>query len=190
MNLPKYLGMAIIAAAILLLSVSIFRRYLPYVGESLGPKQPPSVMLSMEDAYLVGMNNRGKTWSVRARSVEVAKNRSSATISGIYDGRIFDKDYPELRIKATRAVYDSMSRHLMLFGGVRIDGREGQSVTADGADWDSISSILKSRGGVRLQTKGSDIRTQSLAVNLKKKELEMKKAVIRVDVNEVGADVE
>ena len=182
--------MAIIAAVVLLISVTAFKQYLPYIGESLSPKQPPSIVLAMEDAYLVGINNQGKAWSLKAKSVDVSQNRAFTTVSEITDGRIFDKDKPAFRLKAAKAVYSNSSRRLKLLGGVRIDGSEGQVIKANGADWDPTSSILRSHGGVNLRTKGSDISTQKLAIDLKNEELTMEKVIVRVDISEVDTNVE
>jgi len=66
MRRPSTLTIAIAAGALLLLSVIVFRRYLPYTGMNLAPKQPPAVVMAIENAYLVGLGRSGKLWSIRA----------------------------------------------------------------------------------------------------------------------------
>ncbi len=173
MRRPPFLGWALLAGCILLLSLLVFRRYLPYVGSSLAPAQPPAVVLEMRNAYFVGLNHKGKLWSIKAKKVEIGQNRYLTTLTSISDGRIFDSGKPALRVRAGRAMYNSMVSSLSLDQGICVTGPGGQQVTAKGADWNSTTGTLRSRGEVAFQSSFGKTSTDSVLVNMKRKEITM-----------------
>lgn len=173
MRRPPFLGWAILAGCILLLSLLAFRRYLPYVGSSLAPKQPPSVVLEMHNAYFVGLNRKGKVWSIRAKKVEIGQNRYLTTLTDISDGRIFNSGKPALKMTAGRAMYNGMVGDLALDNGICVTGPNGQQVTATGADWNSATSTLRSRGKVQYASSFGKASTDSVLVDMRSKEITM-----------------
>lgn len=173
MRRPPYLGWAILASFILLLSLLVFRRYLPYVGGSLAPSQPPSVVLEMHNAYFVGLNRKGKLWSIKAKKVEIGQNRYLTTLTNVSDGKIFNEGKPALKMKAGRAMYNSMVGDLALDQGICVTGMDGQQMTASGADWNSTTSTLRSRGKVQFQSQIGKASTDSILVDMKAKEITM-----------------
>lgn len=183
---PSYLILAVLVGGALVASVVAFRRYLPYTGVPLSPKQPPTIMLAMEDAYLVGLGGGGKQWSVRADRVEISQNRSSTTISRITDGRIYDKGKVALKVRAGRAAYDIYSRNLLLSGGIGIEGPEGQRVRAEGATWNSYSSVLRSNGQVSFESKQSRATADSLTVDLRKQQMDLLNIRMRINAGEMA----
>lgn len=173
-------------AAILLVSIAAFKRYLPYAGIGINPRQAPPVVLAMEDAYLVGLGHNGKLWSTKARKVEIAQNHSTTTLTDIHDGKIFDKGKVALEIKAGRAVYDTYTRDLQLTDGVLITGKEGQRISGDGASWNSATSTLRSIGLVSFEAGSSKVTTDKLLVDMRNKELEMWNIHMSFDLNELA----
>ena len=186
MRRSLYLGPVIAAAAILLVSIVAFKRYLPYTNINFNLRQPPPVVLAMEDAYLVGLGHNGKLWSTKARKVEIAQNRSTTILTGIHDGKIFDKDKIALRVKAGRAVYDTYTRDLQLSGGVLIDGANRQRITGEGASWNSTTSTLRSIGVVNFETPSSRITTERLVVDLRNHQMEMWNVRMKFRLNDLG----
>ncbi len=185
MKRPGYLVIALLFGAALIASVLVFWRYLPYTGVPLAPKQPPPIVLAMEDAYLVGLGHGAKLWSVKAKKIEIGQNRSSTTITGIEDGRIYDRGKVALNVKAGRADYDVLTRNLTLSKGIFIQGLAGQSVRADGATWNSFASTLRSSGRVSFVSGSSSMVADSLVVNLRKREMEMWNVCMRMPVKEI-----
>lgn len=173
MRRPPYLGLVLLAAAILALSVAVFRHYLPYIGAPLALREPPAVPLTIEDAYLVGLGERGKVWSLRAERVEIGQDRAQTTLTGITEGRIYDRGEPVLFVSAGVAVYNTRTESLDLSRGIHVTGNGGESVTALGASWDASTSTLTSSGEVRFRNEWSDVVTESLRADLNKKELTM-----------------
>ena len=167
------MGLAIVAGAILLLSVVVFKRYLPYVGDRFQVKEQPAIVLAMEDAYLVGLGKKEKRWSLRARRVEIGRNRSVVTLTDIFDGNIFDDGEVALEVSAGKAVYDERRDDLQLSGGVSVEGRNGEKVTAKGARWDGSTSLLHGRGRARLEGEWGDASGDGLVVDVKQKEMTM-----------------
>ena len=176
---------AIAAGVILLLSVVAFKRYLPYVGDRLTLKEPPAVVLAMEDVYLVGMSKKEKLWSLNAKKVEVSRDRSIATLTHITDGKIFDEGEVALKVKAGGAVYDDRREDLELSRGVAIEGREGDKVAAEGVSWNSSTSVLRSAGPVRFERASTKVAADDLEVDLKKKEMTMHNVRLTVDIEEI-----
>lgn len=170
---PPYLGLTIIAAFVLIVSVIAFRRYLPYSGRDMAPKQPPSIILAMEKAYLVGLGHDGKRWSVRADKVEMDRYHSTATVNNITEGRIYDKGVSAFNVRAGQAVFDIAGENLTMKNGVSIEGAGGERITGQGAIWNSRNSTLMSTGWARFENDTSRIAASKLIVNLRTKELEM-----------------
>ena len=183
MRRPPYLGLAVLAGIILLLSLFIYRRYLPYVGSSLAPKTPPSVVLQMHNAYFVGLNHKGKLWSLKAKNVEIGQNRSLTTLTGITQGKIFDAGKSVLQMEAGRAVYNSMVGDMAMSEGIRLTGADGQRLSARGADWNSTASSLRSTGKVYYESPWARGSTESVFVNTKSRELTMFNVDMTVDLS-------
>ena len=161
------------AGIILLLSLLVFRRYLPYVGGSLVASQPPTAVLEMHNAYFVGLNHKGKLWSLKAKNVEIGRNRYLTTLTNITDGRVFDAGKPAFKMKAGGAVYNSLVGDLTMDGGIHVTGADGQQLVAQGADWNSDTSSLRSKGRVQYQGQFGKASTDSVLVDMKRKEVTM-----------------
>lgn len=185
MKRPLYITLVIAAIVILFLSVFAFKRYLPYTGTNLAPKEPPNIILSMENTYLVGLGDKGKTWSVRAKKVEIGRNRTYTTVSGISDGKIFDSGKTILKVHAGNAVCDTFRKDLQLFGGVVVEGLDGQKVTGNGAIWNSATSTLRSMGQVNYTSKLGKMSTAQLEVNIKNKEMNLKKVQMQLYIDKL-----
>ncbi len=87
----------------LLISVIAFRRYSPYTNRGLPPRKP-SIVLAMQDAYLVGMGHHGKLWSIHADKVEMSRNQATTILTGIRNGKIYSNNKVALKVDAGRAV--------------------------------------------------------------------------------------
>ena len=165
--------LAIISLAILLLSLFVFRRYLPYTGIDLGPRQTSAIVMEMNDVYLVGLGHEGKIWSAKAGSVVIGRNRSRTKITNLHEGKIFDKGKVALKVKAGSAVYDTFTRNLRLADGVEVIGAKGQRISATGADWNSVRQILRSIGQVTFINGTSKIQGDKLMVDLRNRQMDM-----------------
>ena len=185
MRLPRYLGWAVAAGLICLISIFVFRRYLPYVGSNLAPNQQPAVVLELRNTYFVGLNHGGKLWSLKAKKVEIGQNRYMTTLTGITDGKIFDKGKPALGVAAGRAVYNSLAGILDMDEGIAISGTNGQKLTARGANWNSASSLLRSNGKVQYEASWGRAATDNVVVDMKTKEMTMTNVVVSIQPSKV-----
>ena len=174
MKRPSYLSLTIVAAIALLISVMAFRRYSPYTNRGLPPREAPSIVLAMQDAYLVGMGHHGKLWSIHADKVEMSRNQATTTLTGIHDGKIYNNGKVALKVDAGRAVYDVYGRNLYLERGITIEGSDGQKVTGQMADWNSALGVLRSHGQVSFETRWSKIITGDLVVDMRNRQMEMR----------------
>ena len=186
-RLPPYLGRAVIAGLILLVSILAFRGYMPYVGRSLAPNESPSIVLEMHNAYFVGLNHKGKLWSLKAKNVEIGHNRFLTTLTGITHGKIFDAGKQTLELEAGRAVYNSAAGNLTMDQGICLFGPKGQLLKADGADWNSATSSLRSNGKVQYQSDWAKGSTERLLIDAKKKEMTMWNVDVTVDLSKQEA---
>lgn len=181
------MALAIAAGAVLLISVIAFRRCLPYVGGDLAPGQPPAVVIRMDNTYLVGFGRSGKLYSLRAKKIEVGQDRSIITLTGITDGRIFNRRKTAVQVSAGRAVYDSTHETLQLFGGILAQSANGQKVMAEGADWNSHTGLLRSRGRVLFVTGWGAAATDEVVVDLRNRVLTMRNVSGWVDLQRASA---
>ncbi len=180
-----YKNPLIIVAALLILSVVVYRRDLPYNGGSLGPSLKPEMLLTMENCYLVGSGAHGKTWSLKAKTVEMTQDRSNTTITKITDGRIFAQGKPMLHIDAGKAVYDQYSQDLRIEKGIVIKGDVGQVAKCEGAFWNPRSGLLTTVGRVSYRDSSSRVTAQGLSVDAAKKEMTLTKPRMEVDLQEL-----
>lgn len=180
MRLPPYLGRALVAGLILLISVLVFRRYLPYVGSTLAPEPLPTVVLEMRDAYFVGFGHKSKLWSLKARKVQIGQTRFITTLAGITDGKIFDRGKPVLEVEAGKAVYNSAVGELKMDRGITLTGSDGQKLSAAGAQWNSTTSILRSTGKVRYEAPWGRATTDGVTVDMNTKEMTMTNVVVAI----------
>lgn len=187
MKRPPYLGLAIAAGIILVISLLAFRRYMPYVGSTLAPAQAPSIVLDMRNASFVGLNHSKKIWSVKAKRVQIGQDRSSTTLTGITEGKIFDKGKPVLQMQAGRAQYNSMVGDLAMDRGIKLTGFNGQKLAADGASWNAATSTLRSNGKVHYESKSAKASSDKVLLDANKKELTMWNVHAAVDISKQEA---
>jgi LPS export ABC transporter protein LptC len=181
MRRRQYLILAIAGTA-LLVSVFVFKRYLPYTGIPATPRQPPEVVMTIEGAYLVGLGRGGKLWSLRADKVEVAQNRSTTILTGISGGNVYDGKDVAFSVQAGRAIYDSLHKSLALSGGLKVRSRK-QEIKLDGAVWNPATAILCSTGPVVYKGQWGRLTADRLELNVRTMELDLSRVNGSFDVN-------
>jgi lipopolysaccharide export system protein LptC len=174
-----------VAVAALLVSVVVFKRHLPYTGMPALPKQPPAVVLTMRDTYLVGLAHGAKLWTLRADKVEVAQNRSTTILIGIRRGEVYSAGKVAFSVKAGRAIYDSVYRSLALSRGLQIKG-QGQQVVSDGAVWNPETAILCSTGPVTYSAPWGRLRAERLELNLRNRQMSLTRVGGSFDLKNAG----
>ncbi len=183
--------LATIALAVILITTAyIYRGYLPYSRSSILPQNPPEVIMSLENAYLVGVGKKGKVWSAKAKKVEISFDRTTAMFDDINDAKIFDEGKLKLRARAGRAVYNTKTKNVELSDGISLEGNEGQTVKGFGAFWNSKTSELRSSGNVEFRNKWSVCKANSLLVNLKNKEMTLDNVIMTVEIETLEKDTE
>jgi hypothetical protein len=180
-----YVGWSVAVGVAFLVSVVIFRRYLPYGPTPLAPNQPPPVVIAMTDTYLVGLSKGDKLWSVRAKNVEIARDRITTTIRDIHDGKIYRDHKVAFRVKAGSGSYNGWTRDLTLGDGIVVEGSEGQKIITRGARWTNGDTTLRNTDPVVFENKWGTFSTQRLEVRLAKREMEMWKVRMQIDLGEL-----
>ena len=188
----SYKSILVLVSALLLVSVVVFRRDLPYSGGSLGPDVKPEMLLTLEDAYLVGSDAKGKLWSLKAKTVEMSRDRSETTIIRITDGRIFEQGKPLMKVDAGRAEYDQYTQDLKIGGGINLKGDSGQTAKCRGAIWNPRRSLLTTVGPVEYEDPSMRATASGLSVDLGSKEMTLTRPRIEVDLRGLvgGEEVE
>lgn len=179
----------LIAGAVLLISIAVFRSHLPYMGDSYLLRKPPAIVLAMDDVYLVGIGGKSKLWSLKARKVEIGQDRNTATLSGISHGKIFDKGKTILNVQAGRAVYDERRKDLRLSRGIELEGTEGQRIGARAAHWNSHTAILRSASRVTFNGAWGSVSGDNLVVDLRKKQMVMRNVSFRVGIEKLEREI-
>lgn len=179
------MGLAIAAGFILLISVVAFKKYLPYAGSTVSLKEPPSVVISMEDTRLIGMGDGDKAWSLEADRVDISRDRSVATVYNISDGLIFEDKKIAFEVEAGSARYDTRRKDLQLTDGISIQGSDGRKITGSSAYWNSTTSTLRSSQQVDVEMPTGKITAKDVTVDLKSKEISMSDVELQIDVEEV-----
>jgi hypothetical protein len=159
---------------------------MPYVGSTLAPTQQPSIVLEMRNASFVGLNHRKKIWSVKAKKVQIGQDRVITTLTGVTQGKLFDNGKVALQMEAGRARYNSMVGNLSMDHGIKLSGLDGQKLSAQGADWNSATSTLRSSGQVQYASSWGRASSKDLLVDMKKKEMTMRNASISIDLSAQG----
>lgn len=180
-----HIKIAVVIVVILALVALGLRSYAPYSGRHMLPKQPPAIVLAMEDVHLVGLGHNGKLWSAKAASVEIGQDRRFTKLKKISDGKIFDADKVILKAKAGEALYDTCRKDLALQKGVTITGADGQSVSGEGARWNSADMSLRSIGEVNFKCRWGDARAENLDVDLRNRELTMRNVSMKINLDNV-----
>lgn len=185
MKKHTYVLLILISAAIISVSIYTLKRYAAYKSSVFNLQKPPAIVLSMKNVYIVGIGNKGKIWSVKAKNVDIGQNRSRAEIIKLTNGQIYNNNKPILKIKAGKAICDTYRKDLQLSNGIFIEGMDGQKISGEGALWNSASSTLRSIGKVKFQDKIGNINTDNLVVNIKSKEMDMQNVNMQIYVDQL-----
>ncbi len=156
---------------------------MPYVGSTLAPKTPPSIVLELRNTHFVGMNNRKKAWSIRAKTVRIGQDRVVTTLTGVTEGKIYDRSKVALQMETGRARYNSVTGSLDMDEGIRLTGSDGQKVTAKGANWNSPTSTLRSKGEVRYTSPWARVSTKEMLVDMRNREMTMRDVDISISLS-------
>lgn len=76
----------------------------------------------------------------------------------------------------------------MMDGGIKLSGSDGQKLTAQGANWNSVSSTLRSKGQVSYTSPWGTALSKDMLVDMKNKEMTMRNVTISVDLSAQGAE--
>lgn len=164
---------AICVVACLGISLVVFRRFLPYTGRQIGPGEPPRLEMVAEDARALCISGGTKLWSLRARRVELAQNRSSVTMHDIADGRVYQENKPILKVRAGKLYYDAFSSCLTVSGSVDIRGMKGQRVSTPGLVWNISRGVLCTTGPVRFESSLGKVLAGRLSINVRNSQIEL-----------------
>lgn len=181
-----HIKFAVVFAVIMALVALWLRSYAPYSGRHVLPKQPPAIVLAMEDVHLVGLGHNGKLWSAKAESVVIGQDRCFTKLKKIKDGKIYEADKVVLRASAGEALYDTYRKNLTLQKGIKITGRDGQQISGEGALWNSSNMSLRSMGEVNFKSKYGSAKAQKLALDLRNQELTMWNVSMKINIDDAA----
>ncbi|MGQ9456267.1 MAG: LPS export ABC transporter periplasmic protein LptC [Armatimonadota bacterium] len=167
------LATAICVVACLGVSLVVFRRYLPYTDRQIAPGELPRLEMVAEDTRVLCISNGTKLWSLCARRVELAQNRSSVTMRDITNGMVYQKDRPILKVRARKLYYDEFSGCLTVSDSVDIRGMQGQRVYTPGLVWNISKGVLCATGHVLFESSLGKILAGRLSINIRNSQIEL-----------------
>ncbi|MGC8834343.1 MAG: LPS export ABC transporter periplasmic protein LptC, partial [Armatimonadota bacterium] len=132
-------------------------------GEAL---RRPAPVVRMRGAGIVLKSKGNRLWEMDADSIEVSQDRRTTTMDGLKNGRLYKGGKPVVTLTAARAVYDSQTRALRVFGGVTATTASGLILTTDVVEWSEKSRRLICPGKVVVRTKEATITGDWLEADL------------------------
>jgi len=132
-------------------------------GEALGR---PAPVVRMREAGIVLKSEGNRLWEMSADSIEVSRDRRTTVMDGLKNGKLYRDGKPIVTLTAARAVYDSQTRILRVFGGVTATTASGLVLTTDVVEWSEKSRRLLCPGRVVVRTKEATITGDWLEADL------------------------
>ncbi|MBW3624533.1 MAG: LPS export ABC transporter periplasmic protein LptC [Armatimonadetes bacterium] len=121
------------------------------------PEPEPPLESYLPELSLKGINyevsEHGKRqWGFKAEEVVNSKDGNTTLLNGLHDGVYYKDGKPYLRMKSGAAVYNHLTKHLEMKGGVQVSGPDGLHFEAPSLTWKSDKKTIVCPGPVRMQT--------------------------------------
>lgn len=164
---------AVLAAGVLGCSFLFLKKVHPLgaFALDLGKKNVSTIGISFKDATLVGRSDGKKTWQIKAKTIDISKDRRLATFSGLSQGELIQDDKKVASISADRVVYNTLSRDVSAPGTAELKLVGGPSFKVHRVYWNGRTSRLFCAGGVDAVIGQSTMHGQQLTADLEKKEI-------------------
>lgn len=153
------------------------------LGAKLDGDSLAGVAIRFKNATLVGRANGQKVWSFEAKTIDVSKDRRTATFRGIARGELLQDGKKVASLSAEEVFYNTFSRNVKVPGGARFELVEGPVFQVRDVQWNASQSRLTCSGGVTATLAGSELHGEKMMADLRAKELVIEKVsgVLRLE---------
>ncbi len=138
---------------------------------NLGKNRNDAIGISFKNATLVGRSEGKKVWQIKAKTIDISKDRQLATFSGLTQGALLQNDKKVASISADRVIYNTFSRDVATPGTAELNIVNGPSLKVHKVYWNGRKSRLFCAGGVDAQIGKSTMHGQQLTADMDKKEI-------------------
>ncbi|MFQ3550135.1 MAG: hypothetical protein SNJ70_10345 [Armatimonadota bacterium] len=178
----KYIVIYIsIIAVALVISISFFKQYLPYLGRSLQPTHSPDILITMENVKVIGISGNNKSWQIKADSLNLAQNRTIVTIKNINDGIVFiDKDR-KLKLSSKKIIYDINSKTLRADGGFVITQPDIFTIKGNSVVWTEYNKQLTSQEELTFKNQWTEVTAEKFIADFNTQEYQMWQVKMKAD---------
>jgi len=118
---------------------------------------PPSVMQTMRNGQAEGRRAQYASWEFTYDRVITLADQETQEIDGIHDGVFWKGGKPLIHMRATRAVYNTLTHDFSVSGVAHFevdDHGKTRTFDADSATWSDASQTLRIPGPATIGTRG------------------------------------
>ncbi|HUV05780.1 MAG TPA: hypothetical protein VMX94_11815 [Armatimonadota bacterium] len=145
--------------------------YLGTRGPRLDEDHLAGVAIRLKNAKLVGRSGGKKVWAFEARTIDVSRDRRTATFKGVTRGCLLQDGKQIASLSAGKVIYNTFTQNVAVPGSAEVVLTDGPSFKVRDAYWDARKSRLFCRGGVDAALAGSTLHGERMTVDVGKKEL-------------------
>lgn len=109
-------------------------------------------LVRMRGAGVVLKAGGQRVWEMQADSVDLARDRRTASVTGLREGTLWRGKEALVTLSASRATYDMVSHVLRISGGVVIRARRGVVIKTDSVNWVEPTRTFVCPGPVQVET--------------------------------------
>jgi len=154
------------------------------LGTKLDRDHLAGVAIRFKNAKLVGRSEGKKVWTFEARTIDVSKDRRTATFRGVTRGSMLQNDEEIASLAADKVVYNTFTRDVEAPGSAELSLKNGPSFRIRKAFWNARQSKLICEGGVDVALDGSTMHGERMTADLVKKELVVEKVKGQIRLEE------
>lgn len=155
---------------------------------SLAPKLDKSGMDSIamrfKGVHLIGKSNGKKTWSFKAGTIDVSKNRQMAVFNKSIKGSMIQNDKKVISLSSEKVVYNLYTQSVNVPGKTKLQIEDGPQITAGNLHWNAHDSKITCKKGISAAIAGSTLHGESLEADLRNKEVKIAKIKGQILLNE------
>jgi LPS export ABC transporter protein LptC len=142
-------------------------------------------MLEFKNITLSGWNKGERQWEIKAKYVEVSKDRRTTIFHKIISGKFYKKNKEVFCFTAEKAVYDSLLSKLEIFGDIEIIGKENLKINTSHLLWDGNKKILEAKTNIFLISGNNTLIASSLVADQEMGILDLKNVFMNIEVEEI-----
>ena len=154
------------------------------LGAKLGSDSLAEIGIRFKDATLVGRSGGKKIWEIKAKTIDISKDRRLATFQGLTQGALLQNDKRIASIAADKVTYNILTQNVAAPGTAELKVEDGPTFKVHKVFWNAQKSKLFCEGGVDAAIGGGTMHGERLTADLKNKEITATKVQGHIKLNE------